>query len=125
MFDDKTQDVIMDEMLDQADPEKDTRPGSIIYDAIGPMAAELEQVYADMSLIEDECFADTASYYYLIKRAAERGIFVKEGTSAVLKIKIVPADLEIPIGSEFNIGISKSVSIIILLLKSYPMAIMQ
>ena len=104
MFDDKTQDVIMDEMLDQADPEKDTRPGSIIYDAIGPMAAELEQVYADMSLIEDECFADTASYYYLIKRAAERGIFVKEGTSAVLKIKIVPDDLEIPIGSEFNIG---------------------
>lgn len=104
MFDDKTQDVIMDEMLDQADPEKDTRPGSIIYDAIGPMAAELEQVYADMSLIEDECFADTASYYYLIKRAAERGIFVKEGTPTVLKIKIVPADLEIPIGSEFNIG---------------------
>ena len=52
MFDDKTQDVIMDEMLDQADPEKDTRPGSIIYDAIGPMAAELEQVYADMGLID-------------------------------------------------------------------------
>lgn len=104
MFEEKTYENIMDEMLDNIDDSIDTRQGSIIYDAISPVAMELEQAYSDIGLIEDECFADTGSYYYLIKRAAERGIFVKEGTNAVLKVQITPQELEIPIGTEFNIG---------------------
>lgn len=104
MFEEKTYENIMDEMLDNIDNSVDTRQGSVIYDAISPVAMELEQVYSDIGLIGDECFADTASYYYLIKLAAERGIFVKEGSNAVLKIQITPDDLKIPMGTEFNIG---------------------
>lgn len=104
MFENKSYEDIMDEMLDKIDPSIDTRQGSVIYDAIAPVAAELEQVYSDIGLIEDECFADTASYYYLIKRAAERGIFVEQGKPAIIKAKITPSDKEIQPGTVFNIG---------------------
>lgn len=104
MFEDKTYETIMEEMLDGIDPAIDTRQGSVIYDAISPVAMELAQMYADMGLVEDECFADSASYYYLIKRAAERGIFVREGTPSVLKIHVVPENVDIPLGTECNAG---------------------
>ena len=102
MFEDKTFENIMDELLSNVDETVDTREGSIIYDACAPIALEIEQLYADLGLVLDECFADTASYYYLIKRAAERGIFVKEGTKAQLKVSVEP-DQDIN-GMEFSIG---------------------
>lgn len=104
MFENKSYEDIMDEMLDKINSSIDTRQGSVIYDAMAPVAAELEQVYSDIGLIEDECFADTASYYYLIKRAAERGVFVKQGRPAVLKAEITPPDKVIQPGTGFNIG---------------------
>lgn len=104
MFEQRTLDTIMDEMLDTVDETVDTRQGSIIYDAVAPTAMENAQMYVDMDILLNETFADTASYYYLIKRAAERGIFVREGTPAVLKVQVEPADIEIPIDTEFNIG---------------------
>ena len=102
MFEDKTFENIMDELLSNVDDTVDTREGSVIYDACAPIALEIEQLYADLGLVLDECFADTASYYYLIKRAAERGIFVKEGTKAQLKVSVEP-DQDIN-GMEFSIG---------------------
>lgn len=104
MFEDRTFENIMDEMLEQVDSSVDTRQGSVIYDALAPIALELEQVYADLGLMGEECFADTASYYYLMKRAAERGIFVREGTPAVLKVQVTPAETVLLPGTEFNVG---------------------
>lgn len=104
MFEDKTYEDILDDMLENVPSNVDTREGSIIYDALAPIALELAQTYSDLSVIMDECFADTASYYYLIKRAAERGIIVKEGVPAELKIAVTPADIEIELGTEFNVG---------------------
>ena len=104
MFEDKTYEDILDDMLENVPSNVDTREGSIIYDALAPIALEVAQVYSDLSVIMDECFADTAGYYYLIKRAAERGIIVKEGVPAELKITVTPADIEIELGTEFNVG---------------------
>lgn len=104
MFEERTYETILEEMLDTVDDTIDTRQGAIIYDATAPTAMENAQMYVDMDILLNETFADTASYYYLIKRAAERGIFVKEGTPAVLKAQVEPADIEIPIDTEFNIG---------------------
>lgn len=103
MFEDKTFENIMDEMLANVPEDIDTREGSVIYDAIAPIAMELAQVYIDIGLVLEECFADTASYYYLIKRCAERGIMVKEGTPAVLKVHCTPEDIQIENGTAFNI----------------------
>ena len=55
--------------------ELDKREGSVIYDAIAPAALELANMYVALDVVMDEVFADSASYYYLIKRAAERGIY--------------------------------------------------
>lgn len=104
MFEDKTFEKIIEEMMGNVPDNVDKREGSVIYDALAPIAMELAQVYIDMDMILEECFADTASYYYLIKRAAERGIFVKEGKPAVLKVQVEPADIEIEEGTEFSIG---------------------
>ena len=104
MFEDKTYENILDDMLENVPSDVDTREGSVIYDALAPIAMEIAQAYSDLSVIMDECFADTASYYYLIKRSAERGILAKEGTQAVVKIKTTPTDVDVPLGSEFNIG---------------------
>lgn len=104
MYEGKTYDVILEEMLDNVPNTIDKREGSIIYDALAPVAIELAQVYADMDMLIDETFADSASYYYLIKRAAEHGVFVKEGTSAVLEVVVQPTDLQIEMGTEFNVG---------------------
>lgn len=104
MYEDRTYENIVDEMLDIADENVDTREGSIISDTVSAVAMEIAQVYADMGMVLDEGYADTQSYYYLIKRAAERGIMVKEGTEAVLKLSVEPITVNIPLGTELNIG---------------------
>ena len=43
-------------------------------------------------------------YYYLIKRAAERGVFPDEETSAIGKMVVIPADTSIVVGDRFNLG---------------------
>ena len=68
----------------------DKREGSIIFDAIAPVALELSQAYQALSMIVDESFADTASYQYLAKRAAERGLFPFESTHAIIKARKLP-----------------------------------
>lgn len=104
MFEEKTYESLMEEMLDTVDETIDTRQGSVIYDAVAPMALENAQMYIDMDILLSETFADTASYYHLIKRAAERGIFVRMGTPAVLKVQAEPENIDIPVDREFSIG---------------------
>ncbi len=104
MFEERTYETIMEEMLDTTDESIDTRQGSIIWDTVAPTALENAQMYVDMDRLLSETFADTAGYYYLIKRAAERGVFVRQGTPAILKAQVEPVDIDIPINTEFNIG---------------------
>lgn len=104
MFESKTYEVIMEEMLSNVPDTIDKRQGSIIFDALSPIALELEQLYIDMDMVIKETFADTASYYYLIKRAAEHGTYPEEGKAAVLKAQVTPDTVSIAAGTEFNIG---------------------
>lgn len=104
MFENKDFESIMSEMLATVSDKLDKREGSVIYDAIAPMAMELAQAYIDMEMIVDEVYADTASYYYLIKRAAENGVYPKEETYAVCRMLVSPADTAVSIGDRFNLG---------------------
>ena len=61
MFEEKTYESLMEEMLDTVDETIDTRQGSVIYDAVAPMALENAQMYVDMDILLSETFADTAS----------------------------------------------------------------
>lgn len=104
MFEEQTFEEISSRMLSNVDDKFDKREGSVIYDATAPMALELELFYSMMGMVLDEAFADTASYYYLIKRAAERGLLPKEETKAVLKMKAIPTDAQIMVGDRFNLN---------------------
>lgn len=103
MYEDRDFSAIMDSMLSNVSDSVDKREGSVIYDALAPIAMELAQTYIDMDMILDEAFADTASYYYLIKRAAEKGIYPKEETYASCKMVVEPANTPISIGDRFNL----------------------
>ena len=51
---------LMERKLNQIEDKRDKRQGSLIFDALAPNAAETAAFYADLDLLEDRTFADTA-----------------------------------------------------------------
>ena len=74
--------TLMERKLDLIDDKRDKRQGSVIYDALAPNAAETAAFYADLDMLEDRTFADTAAGDDLTRRAAERGILRKGAVKA-------------------------------------------
>lgn len=87
-------------MLDKVPNTIDKREGSIIYNALAPVAVELQNAYIEVDVILNESFADTQSREYLIKRAAERGIVPDVATKSILKGEF---NIDVPIGSRFSL----------------------
>lgn len=102
MYEDITFDSLMERMLARVPSTMDKREGSVIWDAIAPVAVELTNYYIALQTVLNETFPDTASLYYLIKRAAERGIEQTKASAAVLQGEFTPVNLEVPIGSRFS-----------------------
>lgn len=101
MYEANTYEAILARMLDKIPDSLDKREGSIIYDALAPVAVELTQAYIEMDVILNESFADTASREYLIKRAAERGLSPSLSTYAVAKGEF---NIDISVGDRFSCG---------------------
>ena len=74
--------ALMERKLDMIDDRRDKRQGSLIFDALAPNAAEMASFYADLELLEDRTFGDTATGDDLTRRAAERGIWRKGAAKA-------------------------------------------
>ena len=104
MFENYDFEYIMDKLLERVSDNLDKREGSIIYDALAPAAWELSELYTSIDMVMDETFADTASYYYLIKRAAERGLLPREATKALCKMVVTPTTAAISIDDRFALG---------------------
>ena len=92
---------IMERILARVNTDVDKREGSVIWNAIAPVAEELAYFYTLLDAILEEGFADTAEREYLILRCKERGISPTEATKAVLKAEF---NMEIPIGNRSNLG---------------------
>lgn len=101
-YENMTYEFILNRMLDRIPNSMDKREGSILYDAIAPAAIELANLYLEFDNVLNETFADTASRYYLIKRAEERGLTPKPATYAIVQGTFTPIALDIPIGSRFS-----------------------
>ncbi|MCC0638510.1 baseplate J/gp47 family protein [Clostridioides sp. ES-S-0001-02] len=101
MFELMTFENIIERMLDSVPNTLDKREGSIIYNALAPVAIELTEAYIAMDEMLDQTFVDTASYYYLEKRCKERGITPLSATNTIAKGVF---NIDIPLDSRFNLG---------------------
>ena len=104
MYEHKTFENILETLLESAkkqDSNIDIREGSILYNILAPTAIELANAYIQLDTILNESFADTASREYLIKRAKERGLEIKEETHAIRQGEF---NIDVPIGSRFSLN---------------------
>lgn len=103
MFEEFDFDTLENEMLLNVNDKLDKREGSVIYDATAPSALMMANFYIALDMVLNEVFADSASYYYLIKRAAEKQLFPYEETYAIGKMVVSPVDVEVSVGERFNL----------------------
>lgn len=107
MYEGQTFEVILNRMLARVPDSVDKRPGSIIYDALAPAAAELAQLYMELDINLNLSFADTATGEYLERRTAEFGINREPATKARRKGLFYAAGdvpMDVPVGSRFSLG---------------------
>src|SRR5699024_10125996 len=100
-----TYEEIMERMLDRVPLDIDKREGSVIYNALGPAAAELAQHYIWMDQILTLAFADTAVGEFLEMRAREVGISRYPASHAhyEVEVNLTEGSDRIAIGSRFLI----------------------
>lgn len=104
MFENITFEMLLERMLDKIPDNIDKREGSIIYNAVAPVAIELQLMYIELDNILKETFADTATRDYLIRRALERGVVPFESKKAILKGIFSPFNIPINIGQRFSLN---------------------
>lgn len=102
MAEDVTFEEIMDRMLSRIEDSFDKRPSSPIYTALAPAALEIVTIYAELSDMWEEAFADTASRENLIKIALTRGISPYPATNAIVTAQAVPKTADIEPGTIFT-----------------------
>ncbi|SUB57697.1 baseplate J/gp47 family protein [Peptoniphilus lacrimalis] len=100
IFDENTFENVLERNLDRISDEFDKREGSVIYDAIAPIAIEISLLYSYLDFLFKNAFGDTANRYWLIERAKERGIEPYNATKAVI---IGRFDAKLNIGDRFFI----------------------
>lgn len=74
MFENYTYDNLMEDVLNKAPDDVDTRQGSIFYDAVSATVLKIAQLYADLELLADFVYIDSATGEYLDRKASEHSI---------------------------------------------------
>lgn len=83
MFENKTYENLLQDVLNNAPEDIDTRPGSIFYDAVSGILIEVAKLYTDLELVFSLSQIDTASGEYLDVKASEYGIERHSAVKAV------------------------------------------
>ncbi len=99
MYEEMTYDAILADMLSSFGTDVRTDEASLAYNACAKIAAKLEDVYADMSTLNDNMFPDTMDLDYLIQYGAERGITYSYATAPIV---LATFDIELTIGDQFT-----------------------
>lgn len=82
MFESKTYDALMSEVLSSAPEDIDTRQGSIFYDAVSGVVLKIAELYTNLDMISDLTRLSTAEGEYLDIKADEYGIKRHSATKA-------------------------------------------
>lgn len=102
MYENQTEEVIKQRMLDAVPSDLDKREGSFIYDALSPAAIELALAYIELDRVIKLGFAQTTYGQYLDYRAAEHGLTRKPATKASGQVTVSGSPgTVIPAGSLF------------------------
>jgi uncharacterized phage protein gp47/JayE len=80
MFEARTYDQLMKEVLAQAPSGIDTRKGSIFYDAVAAVVNKIAKLYTDLDCVFDLVFIATTHGDYLDLRASEYGLSRQSAT---------------------------------------------
>ncbi len=99
MYEEMTYEKILDDMLDRVDDNLDKREGSIIYDALAPVAYSLARMFFELQHYADLIFPDTSAGEYLDRFAAAFNMKRKE---AVRAVKTGCFNIPVPQGSRFS-----------------------
>lgn len=83
MYEDRTQETITAEMLEDFGANVRTDVGSLAYNAVVKTASELEDVYTDLEVQDSNALPDTMDLMHLIRYGSIRGISYKYATAAV------------------------------------------
>jgi len=94
-----TREAIQKEMLSRVDTHIDTREGSLVQTAIGPVAWYLEGIYMLLKNLQDNAYPATAVGDSLDQIVQTRGLTRKAATAAVRKGTF---DVPVPSGSLFK-----------------------
>ena len=98
MYEHMTFQSIIKAMLDMIPNDLDKREGSVLYNALAPVAIELQNAYIEMDTILNLVFVDTTEGIYLTKKCHERGIERQQASKAILKGEF---NIDVPIGSRY------------------------
>lgn len=101
MFEDRTYENIMAEMMAEMPDDINTEEGSLIFNACVKQALKLEEAYLSMAYVYDNMLPDTQDEEHLIRYALERGVQIKEATKAILLGEFMQ---EIDIGTRFTLN---------------------
>lgn len=82
MFQDYTYEYLLEDVLDNAPEEIDTRPGSIFYDAVSGIVLKIAKLYTDLDLVSELTSVTTATGDALGTRAREYGVVRLAATKA-------------------------------------------
>lgn len=89
---------IIKTMLDNIPNDLDKREGSVLYNALAPVAIELQNAYIEIDNILNLVFIDTTEGIFLTKKCHERGIERQQASKAILKGEF---NIDVPIGSRY------------------------
>lgn len=82
MFEDRTYENLLEEVLDEAPEDIDTRQGSIFFDAVAAITIKIAKLYSDLNLVVDMTTVASATGTALDVKAGEYGVERNEATPA-------------------------------------------
>lgn len=100
MYEDRTYGAILAEAQGQIPDDIQKNEGSLVYNALSALAYEIERLYIEADFILKQTYAATADYEHLKLRAADRGMYPYEATSARMRGEF---NVPVPIGARFNL----------------------
>ncbi len=101
MYEDRTYDNIMAEMMEDFGPDVRTDEGSLAFNSCAKQAAKLEDVYLDLDEVRSNLTPDTMDLDHLISYAPQVGIAYKYATPCIVRGVF---SQEIPSGTQFSCG---------------------